>query len=98
MSSRFNIPPKKNDIKQKSQSALLRSPLPLLDDAEGEYLPASLPFTVDAHVHLFPDHLLAAVWQWFDQFGWPIRYRLTSPEIINFLLSRGVNHYEKTNR
>jgi hypothetical protein len=86
------VPPKKNEIKQKSQSALLRSPLPLLNDAEGEYLPASLPFTVDAHVHLFPDHLFTAVWQWFDQFGWPIRYRLTSPEIINFLLSRGVNH------
>jgi predicted TIM-barrel fold metal-dependent hydrolase len=47
---------------------------------------------VDAHVHLFPAHLFSAVWQWLEQFGWPIRYRLTSPQIINFLLSRGVNH------
>ena len=51
-----------------------------------------LPFTVDAHVHLFPDHLFSAVWQWFEQFGWPIRYRLTSPEIIDFLLARGIDH------
>ena len=92
MSSRSIIPSNKNDFRLKSQSGLLKAPLPLLGDPEGEYLPAALPFTVDAHVHLFPDHLFSAVWQWFEQFGWPIRYRLTSPEIINFLLSRGVNH------
>ena len=92
MSSRSIIPSNKNDFRLKSQSGLLKAPLPLLGDPEGEYLPASLPFTVDAHVHLFPDHLFSAVWQWFEQFGWPIRYRLTSPEIVNFLLSRGVNH------
>jgi predicted TIM-barrel fold metal-dependent hydrolase len=71
---------------------LLKAPLPQLDDPEGDYLPACLPFTVDAHVHLFPDHLFAAVWLWFEQFGWPIRYRMTSLEIIDFLISRGVNH------
>ena len=92
MSSRSIIPSNKNDFRLKSQSGLLKAPLPLLGDPEGEYLPAALPFTVDAHVHLFPDHLFSAVWQWFEQFGWPIRYRLTSPQIINFLLSRGVNH------
>ena len=92
MSSRSIIPSNKNDFRLKSQSGLLKAPLPLLGDPEGEYLPASLPFTVDAHVHLFPDHLFSAVWQWFEQFGWPIRYRLTSPQIINFLVSRGVNH------
>ena len=92
MSSRSIIPSNKNDFRLKSQSGLLKAPLPLLGDPEGEYLPAALPFTVDAHVHLFPDHLFSAVWQWFEQFGWPIRYRLTSPEIINFLVSRGVNH------
>ena len=92
MSSRSDVPSSKNDVRQKSQSGLLEAPLSLLDDLEGQYLPASLPFTVDGHVHLFPDHLFSAVWQWFEQFGWPIRYRLTSPEIINFLLARGVNH------
>jgi len=92
VSSRSIMLSNKNDFRLKSRSGLLKAPLPLLGDPEGEYLPASLPFTVDAHVHLFPDHLFSAVWQWFEQFGWPIRYRLTSPEIINFLVSRGVNH------
>ena len=63
-----------------------------MGDAEGSCLSDSLPFTVDAHVHFFPDDLFAAVWQWFDRFGWPIRYRLTSPEIIEFLLGRGIDH------
>ena len=65
---------------------MLKAPLPLLNDPEGDHLPASLPFTVDAHVHFFPDHLFAAVCQWFDQFGWPIRYRLNSPEIIKSII------------
>jgi hypothetical protein len=67
-------------------------PLPAPGDPEGDRIPASLPFVVDAHVHLFPDPLFEAIWAWFDQFGWPIRYRLSSPEIIEFLLSRGVDH------
>jgi hypothetical protein len=57
VSSRSDAPSSKNDFRQKSQSGLLKSPLPLLNDPEGEYLPACLPLTVDAHVHLFPDHL-----------------------------------------
>jgi uncharacterized protein len=65
-------------------------PLPGLDDPEGQLLPGSLPPVVDAHVHLFPDVMFSAIWQWFDQFGWPVRYRLKSPEIIDFLLSRGI--------
>ena len=77
---------------QSGKTGLLNAPLPLLDDAEGSCLPDSLPFTVDAHVHFFPDDLFAAVWQWFDQFGWPIRYRLTAPEIIEFLFGRGIDH------
>ena len=92
MSSRSDVPSDKKEFRQKSQSGLLKAPLPLLNDLEGKYLPASLPFIVDAHVHFFPDHFFSAVWQWFEQFGWPIRYRLTSPEVIDFLLSRGVNH------
>ena len=44
-----------------------------------------------AHVHLFPDNLFASIWQWFEKFGWPIRYRLGSPQVIEFLLSRGVS-------
>jgi predicted TIM-barrel fold metal-dependent hydrolase len=47
---------------------------------------------VDTHVHIFPDSLFDAVWSWFDQFGWPIRYRLYTEDLLAFLLERGVRH------
>jgi predicted TIM-barrel fold metal-dependent hydrolase len=74
----------------KSMSALLHTPLPALDDHEDDHVPKTLPAVIDAHVHLFPDKLFASIWQWFEKFGWPIRYRLKSPDVIEFLLSRGV--------
>ena len=52
----------------------------------------TLPFIVDAHVHLFPDPLFEAIWRWFDVHGWPIRYRLRTPEVLAFVLSRGIGH------
>ncbi len=67
-------------------------PLPALGDEEGERLPQSLPDVVDAHVHLFPDRLFEAIWQWFDQHAWPVRYRLHSERVVDFLLARGVKH------
>ena len=72
-------------------SGLLQTPLPALDDSEDDHVPKTLPAVIDAHVHLFPDNLFASVWQWFEKFGWPIRYRLESPQAIEFLLSRGVS-------
>ena len=71
-------------------SAMLQTPLPALDDREQNHVPQILPAVIDAHVHLFPDNLFASIWQWFEKFGWPIRYRLKSTEAIEFLLSRGV--------
>jgi predicted TIM-barrel fold metal-dependent hydrolase len=65
-------------------------PLPALNDPEGERLPQPLPPVVDAHVHLFPDVMFSAIWQWFERFGWPVRYQLKAPEVVEFLLSRGV--------
>ena len=71
---------------------MLANPMPSIDDKEGDHVPEFLPPVVDAHVHLFPDHIFASIWKWFDQFGWPIRYKLTSPRAIEFLLSRGIDH------
>lgn len=65
-------------------------PLPAAGDEEGPRLPRSLPPVIDAHVHLFPDAVFQAIWRWFDEHAWPIRYRLTTPEVIAFLLARGV--------
>lgn len=71
---------------------MLGTPLPGLDDPEGARLPAALPPVVDAHVHLFPDRVFEAIWRWFDQHGWPIRYRLHAHKVVDFLCSRGVEH------
>ena len=68
-----------------------RLPLPALEDEEGPRLPEGLPPVVDAHVHLFPDRVFEAVWRWFEQHGWPIRYKLHTPGVVSFLLSRGVS-------
>ena len=65
-------------------------PLPALDDVDGDRLPDALPPVVDAHVHLFPDRVFEAVWRWFDRHGWPIRHKLHTPRVIEFLLGRGV--------
>ena len=67
-------------------------PLPAIDDQEGEQVPDHLPAVVDAHVHIFPDLLLDAVWGWFDQFGWPTRYRLYTEVLVDVLLQRGIRH------
>ena len=71
---------------------MLQTPLPALDDPEQSHVPKNLPVVIDAHVHLFPDNLFASIRQWFEKFGWPIRYHLKSSEVIEFLLSRGVHH------
>ncbi len=65
-------------------------PLPAVEDAEGERLPASLPEVVDAHVHLFPDRVFDAIHRWFEAYGWPIRYPFHTPEVLSFLFARGV--------
>jgi predicted TIM-barrel fold metal-dependent hydrolase len=67
-------------------------PLAGVDDEESERIDPALPFVVDAHVHLFPDPLFDAIWRWFDVHGWPIRYKLKTPEVVAFALGRGVGH------
>jgi uncharacterized protein len=62
------------------------------DDPERDHVDPTLPFVVDAHVHLFSDPMLQAIWRWFDVHGWPIRYKLRSAEILEYVLSRGVGH------
>lgn len=71
---------------------LLDSPLPGLDDPEGARLPTALPPVVDAHVHLFPDRVFDAIWRWFDEHGWPIRYQLHAHRVVDFQIARGVDH------
>jgi len=71
---------------------MLLSRLPALNDPEGQSVPEAMPFVVDAHVHVSPRPIRESLWKWFDQFGYPIRYRFTTLEVFEFLLSRGVGH------
>ena len=71
---------------------MLRPNLPAIDDIEGESVPKGLPPVVDAHVHIFPGNIFSAIWAWFDENAWPIRYRLTASEALGYLLARGVRH------
>lgn len=72
------------------KGALIKAPLPGLDDPEGDSVPSGLPPVIDAHVHLFPDWLFEPIWQWFDTFGWPVRYQMGAEEIIEFLTAHGI--------
>jgi len=63
--------------------------LPALDDPEGERVPDHLR-VIDAHVHLFPDDVFAAIRRWFDENAWQPRYRLSAALAVDFLLERGV--------
>lgn len=66
--------------------------LPALNDREGATLPDALPFVIDAHVHIFPAKIFKAIWNWFDQHAWSIRYRFASKDVLNYLLERGIGH------
>lgn len=46
---------------------------------------------VDAHVHVFPPRVFAAIRRWFDAHAWSIRYRLEARDTLRFLLDRGVD-------
>ena len=71
---------------------MLRPNLPLINDKEGSTVPTGLPEVVDAHVHIFPHDMFSAIWQWFEEHAWHIRYQLRTSQIFDFLLSRGITH------
>jgi predicted TIM-barrel fold metal-dependent hydrolase len=64
----------------------------MIDDEEGPAVPQGLPAVVDAHVHVFPSEIFAAVRNWFDEHAWRMRYQLKTSEVFEFLLSHGVGH------
>ncbi len=71
---------------------MLKPDLPSIRDEEGATVPKGLPMAVDAHVHVFPQEIFSAIWQWFDKNAWRIRYRLRTTSVFEFLLSHGIAH------
>ena len=71
---------------------MLKPNMPSINDQEDAKVPSGLPAVIDAHVHVFPQSFFSAVWKWFDQNGWHIRYQLTSSQVLEFLVSHGIQH------
>jgi uncharacterized protein len=71
---------------------MLKPNLPRIQDEEGVSVPRGFPLVVDAHVHIFPGDIFAAIWRWFDENAWKMRYKLTTSEVFDFLLSHGISH------
>jgi hypothetical protein len=67
-------------------------PFSAVGDKEGDDVPPGLPGIVDTHVHVFPEPVFKALWEWFEKHAWPIRYKGTTPELLEYLLKRGVDH------
>ncbi|MEO7094959.1 MAG: amidohydrolase family protein [Polyangiales bacterium] len=61
-------------------------------EVEGARVPEGLT-VIDAHVHLFPDKMFDAIWRWFDTHAWNIRYRLHTEQVVEFLVTRGVERF-----
>lgn len=70
----------------------LHSDLPILNDKEGHIVPDGLPRVIDAHIHIFPQKIFSAVWSWFDQHAWKIRYQMDTSHLIQYLLDHGISH------
>ncbi|MFC1581087.1 amidohydrolase family protein [Thermodesulfobacteriota bacterium] len=71
---------------------MLKPDLPSIDDLEGKIIPSGFARVVDAHVHIFPHDIFSAIWRWFDEHAWHIRYQLSTSQVFSFLLSHGVSH------
>jgi uncharacterized protein len=71
---------------------MLKPNLPFYEDPEGSRIPNGCKRVIDAHVHVFPEKIFKAVWGWFDQHAWKIRYKISTQEIFTHLLNRGVSH------
>ncbi len=67
-------------------------PFPAIGDSEGDFVPPDMPGIIDAHVHVFPEPVFKALWEWFEKFAWPIRYKGTTSELLDYLLKRGIEH------
>jgi predicted TIM-barrel fold metal-dependent hydrolase len=70
----------------------LNLPFPAVGDEEDDFVPSDLRGIVDAHVHVFPGPVFKALWEWFEKFAWPIRYKGTTSELLKYLLKRGIDH------
>lgn len=72
-----------------ASSFVRTTPPAWLDEPERACVPAGVD-VFDAHVHLFPPRVFHAIWRWFDEHAWKVRYRLEAEQVVDYLTSRGV--------
>lgn len=46
---------------------------------------------IDFHTHFFPNKLMDALWSWFEEHAWPIRYKNYADDMVATLKSHGVS-------
>lgn len=83
---------KRRTIILKDTVIMLNPKMKSIEDEAGKGVPESLPTVIDAHVHVFPESIFQSIWDWFDTYAWPIRYRMSTEELFGFLLSHGIKH------
>jgi hypothetical protein len=77
---------------------MLRPNLPSINDMESSTVPAGLLGVVDAHVHIFPQDIFSAIWQWFDKHAWHIKISWNFPKLRIYLPHLGfdeISAYKK---
>jgi predicted TIM-barrel fold metal-dependent hydrolase len=48
---------------------------------------------IDFHTHLFPTRLFRAIWKYFDEHLWSVRYQGETDELVETLLASGVERF-----
>jgi len=48
---------------------------------------------IDSHVHLFPEPLFRAIWDWFERHGWSVRYKVQADEAVRLLKEQGIERF-----
>ena len=66
--------------------------MPSINDRESSKVPGNLPPVIDTHVHISPRGISSAIWKWFDENAWHIRYQMNSSRVFDFLLSHGIKY------
>lgn len=48
---------------------------------------------IDSHVHFFPEEIFRAIWKWFDEYAWEVRYKLPTDMLVAILKKSGAERF-----
>jgi hypothetical protein len=74
-----------------------RPPLPAHDDGAARHLEPlralGIAHLLDAHTHWFPDAVNRKIWEYFDRHYWPVTYRGSTAERLDWMRRNGVHRF-----